>query len=190
MNQNEVIKQYADEIPKEVRAVINGLSEDIRMAIIVGLLKNEKATFTDLKKLFDLKSSSLSYHLSLMQNGGLVDNIADLKESRSYYKATDIARLVLESLSDIVLGIITPRTRLKDLSVQTPADTRNTSGSYYIWKDAQDVWIVGSDDLHLPIQQHPSEDSSINLPQQEQSPSSIIPPPQTAAGIARRRIST
>jgi DNA-binding HxlR family transcriptional regulator len=185
MNQNKVIKEYADEIPKEVRDVINGLSEDIRMAIIVGLLKNEKVTFTELKKLFDLNSSSLSYHLSLMQDGGLVDNIVDLKESRSYYKATDIARLVLESLSNIVLGISTPTTRLRRLGVQP---LPSTSGLYNSGNNTGAL-INRPDDLRtVSIQQFPSEEgSSMNPPRAEQSSNPTIQSLQTAAN---RKISS
>lgn len=162
MSQNKAIKEYSSEIPREIRDAINGLSEDIRMAIIVLLLKKESVTYTELKRLLDLNSSSLSHHLSLMQDGGLVDNIVDLKESHSYYKATDIARSILESVSNIVLGISTPGIRLRDVGVQNPKDT---SGAFNPWTNVQ-LWTfeLEDDSRTSPAQQYPSEEGSSGIP--------------------------
>jgi DNA-binding HxlR family transcriptional regulator len=104
MNQND----HANEIPKEVRSVIKGLNNETRLAIIVVLMKNGKMTFSELKESLALNSSSLSNHLSILQDGGLVNNVLEWKEnSYSYYTPTDIANRVLESLFNIVVQ--TPR---------------------------------------------------------------------------------
>jgi DNA-binding transcriptional ArsR family regulator len=99
----DLISEYAGEIPKEVKSIIKALDDDVRLATIVALMKNTKMSFSELKNLFNLNSSSLSYHLTLLQNGGLVINFLELKgESHSYYSVTDLSKSILESLIDIV----------------------------------------------------------------------------------------
>jgi DNA-binding transcriptional ArsR family regulator len=102
MNRNNVLN-YASEIPEEIKSVIKGLDSDVRIAIIVILMKDAKLTFSELKQRLSLNSSSLSSHLSALQDGGLVNNFLEWNEkSYSYYMITDIAKAVLESLFDIV----------------------------------------------------------------------------------------
>lgn len=102
MNRNNV-SNYASEIPEEIKSVIKGLDSDVRIAIIVILMKEAKLTFSELKERLSLNSSSLSSHLSALQDGGLVNNFLEWNEkSYSYYMTTDIAKAVLESLFDIV----------------------------------------------------------------------------------------
>ena len=102
MNRNNVLN-YASEIPEEIKSVIKGLDSDVRIAIIVILMKEAKLTFSELKQRLSLNSSSLSSHLSALQDGGLVNNFLEWNEkSYSYYMITDIAKAVLESLFDIV----------------------------------------------------------------------------------------
>lgn len=105
MNQEvDNILQYANEIPGEIRSVIKGLNSETRLAIIVVLMKNGQMTFSELKKSLALNSSSLSNHLSILQDGGLVNNFLEWKNnSYSYYTPTDIAKRILESLFDIVV---------------------------------------------------------------------------------------
>jgi predicted transcriptional regulator len=66
MNRNNVLN-YASEIPEEIKSVIKGLDSDVRIAIIVILMKDAKLTFSELKQRLSLNSSSLSSHLSALQ---------------------------------------------------------------------------------------------------------------------------
>jgi DNA-binding transcriptional ArsR family regulator len=102
--ENKKVRQYATEIPREMKDTIKALDDDTRLAILIALMKNGRMTFTDLKKTFEINSSSLSHHLTLLQNGGLVDNSLEIskKESHSYYNTTDITKPVLKSLLDII----------------------------------------------------------------------------------------
>jgi ArsR family transcriptional regulator len=104
---NDKVSQYASEIPREIKSTIKALDDDTRLAIIVALMKNGRMTFTDLKKTFEVNSSSLSHHLTLLQNGGLVDNSLEIskKGSHSYYSTTDITESVLKSLFDTIVNV-------------------------------------------------------------------------------------
>src|SRR2546426_4050722 len=116
------------EIPSEVRFTIKGLGDDVRLATLVALMKKQQLTFTELKKILGVNSSSLSYHLSLLQDGGLVSNFVTAGDKlHSYYSSTELAESVLGSLYDIILGIpsedISAR---KQLTAQT-SETGTTS---------------------------------------------------------------
>lgn len=106
-----MIQQYASEVPRGVRSVFKALEDDSRVAIVVALMKNDKMTFTELKQLFDMNSSSLSYHLSILQDAGLVDNILQFgKEGHySFYSVTDMTKSTLESLYDNIIKVPVPR---------------------------------------------------------------------------------
>jgi DNA-binding HxlR family transcriptional regulator len=104
MDLGDNLPKYANEIPDEVKSVVRGLDSEVRLAIIVALMKNGRTTFSELKRLLNLNSSSLSSHLSILQNGGLIKNMLEWNEnSYSYYVATDIATKVLQSLFDVIM---------------------------------------------------------------------------------------
>lgn len=104
MNRNNNLSGYVSEIPDEIRSVIKGLDSETRIAIIVALMKNSKLTFSELKECLGLNSSSLSSHLSILQDGGLVINFLEWNEkSYSYYMITDLAKTILELLFGIVM---------------------------------------------------------------------------------------
>jgi len=105
----DLVNKYANEIPREAKSVIRALDDDIRLAIVVALMKHDNQSFSELKKLFDINSSSLSYHLSLLQDGNLVRNFIELKEDmRSYYSITDWTMSILESLLSIISNQVDP----------------------------------------------------------------------------------
>jgi len=110
---NNVVSQYAREIPSDVKNVIKALDDDNRVAIIVALMKNSRMTFTDLKKLFDIAPSSLTYHLSILQDGGLVHHYLEkpIEGSYSYYATTELVESLLGALYDNIM--MTPRTKFE-----------------------------------------------------------------------------
>jgi DNA-binding transcriptional ArsR family regulator len=129
MNQND----HVNEIPKEIRSVIKGLNNETRLAIIVVLMKNGRMTFSELKESLELNSSSLSNHLSVLQDGGLVNNFLEWKEnSYSYYTPTDIANRVLESLFNIVMQTpVSPKALLEQVIRRKTPQTIIKSVSRY-----------------------------------------------------------
>jgi DNA-binding transcriptional ArsR family regulator len=110
---NSIISQYAGEIPKDVKNVIKALNDDNRVAIIVALMKNSRMTFTELKKLFDIAPSSMTYHLSILQDGGLVHHYLEKPSegSYSYYATTELVETVLGALYDNIM--MTPITKFE-----------------------------------------------------------------------------
>jgi DNA-binding transcriptional ArsR family regulator len=102
-NKSSNIQNY---FPKEMKYVIKGLGDDVRLSIIEKLMKNTKLPYNEIKKQLGLNSSSLSYHLSLLQDGGLVNNFLEFKDnSHSYYKVTELTYDVLESLYRTVFSM-------------------------------------------------------------------------------------
>jgi DNA-binding transcriptional ArsR family regulator len=129
------VQEYSEDIPEEIKAVLKALDDDIRLAVIVALMKHEKITFSELKKLFDINSSSLSYHLTLLQDGGLVRNILSKTEdgSYSYYAVTEITEPILSSLYENIIQIpkyITKTENRIQADETRVADTKFRSGSF------------------------------------------------------------
>ncbi len=83
--------------------MIKALNDDARIAVIVVLMKHKQMSFTQLKEHLGLSASSLSSHLTILQNSGLVNNFLQRKEnSYSYYVTTDLAKSALSLLYDLV----------------------------------------------------------------------------------------
>jgi DNA-binding transcriptional ArsR family regulator len=134
---SNIVKQYSSEIPKEVKSVAKALDDDVRLAIIIALMKNSKMSFSELKRLLKVNSSSLSHHLSILQNGGLIDNLLELKKDRhSYYIATEISKSILESLFDIIV-----RPRRIGFEVHNSLKIEDKLGSYRYEKSSLEFMI-------------------------------------------------
>lgn len=119
---NALAKEFAKEIPEEIKYVVKALDEDIRVAIIVALMKQSRMTFSEIKKSFELNSSSLSYHLSILQEGGLIRNLIEKNDdgSYSYYTTTDITEPILSALHENIVQI--PKSILSAENI--PADDK------------------------------------------------------------------
>ena len=130
MSRTETISRYAKEIPDEVKSVITGLDDDIRLAIIVLLLKKSRLSFTQLKNELNIRSnSSLSHHLAILQDGGLIENRVVLGKDKhtSYYRALDLAIEILRSLFDVILS---PSSRSVDsLPISLATSSTKTIGA-------------------------------------------------------------
>jgi len=98
------IKQYSDEIPSEIKTLLKGLSNDDRLGILIALMKHGKMTFKEMKEKFDLHSSSLSNHLTVLQDGNLIENFYEKRDEKgfSYYDVTDIPEALFDSLFNIM----------------------------------------------------------------------------------------
>jgi ferritin-like metal-binding protein YciE/DNA-binding HxlR family transcriptional regulator len=105
LNNNKILF-YSKEIPEEIKYVVKGLDDDIRLAILILLMKNEKMAFTQLKNSLGINSSSLSLALSILQDGGLVKNLMEWNhKSYSYYVITNLAKSILQSLFDTIVKL-------------------------------------------------------------------------------------
>ena len=104
MDSNPEIKEYSDEIPFEIKTLLKGLSNDDRLGILIALMKNGKMTFKEMKEKFGFHSSSLSNHLTVLQDGNLVENFYEKRDEKgfSYYDVTDIPETVFGALFNIL----------------------------------------------------------------------------------------
>jgi len=94
---HDILESYAKRIPFEVRATLRGLDDDSRLGLVVAMLDDGKMTFNEMKTKFEMNSSSLSNHLSILQEGNLIQNFYEKNNNRvsSYYDVTDIAESML-----------------------------------------------------------------------------------------------
>ncbi len=98
-----VLESYAKRIPIEVRATLRGPDDDGRLGLVAAMLDQGKMTFTEMKTKFEMNSSSLSNHLSILQEGNLIQNFYEKNNNRvsSYYDVTGIAESLLHAILDI-----------------------------------------------------------------------------------------
>jgi len=104
MDFNSKLLEYSNEIPNEIKLLLKALSTDDRLGILLALMKNGRMTFSQMKTEFDLSASSLSNHLTTLQNGNLIENFYEKGTERafSYYDVTDIPEAFFDSLFDIM----------------------------------------------------------------------------------------
>ena len=103
---NEKIKEYADELPSELKRAVEALDDDLRQAIFFVLLKNGELSFTQIMTELEIPrkdSSILSHHLKILEKGALIKNKYAKKEgvdSHSFYDLTDFGEDLLDKLMD------------------------------------------------------------------------------------------
>ena len=126
------LKKYSEEIPLEIKSLLRGLSNDDRLGILLALMKSGKMSFKEMKEEFGLHSSSLSNHLTVLQDGSLIENFYEKQDEGrfSYYDVTDIPEMIFDSLLDIMYN---PIARTKDHSIETDKrlekETKTETGS-------------------------------------------------------------
>jgi len=105
---NTKIKEYADELPSELKRAVEALNDDLRQAIFFVLLKNGELSFTQIMTELEIPrkdSSILSHHLKILEKGALIKNKYAKKEgvdSHSFYDLTDFGEDILDSLMDTI----------------------------------------------------------------------------------------
>ncbi len=103
---NEKIKEYADELPSELKRAVEALDDDLRQAIFFVLLKNGELSFTQIMTELEIPrkdSSILSHHLKILEKGALIKNKYAKKEgvdSHSFYDLTEFGEDLLDKLMD------------------------------------------------------------------------------------------
>ena len=105
---NEKIKEYANEMPYELRRAMDALDDDIRLAIFFVLLKYGELPFSQIMKELEIPSeysSKLTYHIKKLQKGALIKNEYVKKEgidSYSFYDITEFGEGLLNNLIDTI----------------------------------------------------------------------------------------
>lgn len=119
----EKYKEYAENIPEEVRITIASLDNQIRQAILVLLSRNVELSFTDIQKELKLEKIKLNFHLKNLFSSALIDHYYRHEvgnQKYSYYSITQLGRRVLAYLiqafippSPITKGIVLQERYLK-----------------------------------------------------------------------------
>jgi len=101
---NKKIKEYANEMPLELRRAIEAINDDFRLAVFFVLLKHGEMSFSQIMAELEIPrkdSSILSHHLKILEKGALIKNEFAKKEgmdSHSFYNLTDYGEDVLNGL--------------------------------------------------------------------------------------------
>ena len=101
---NKKIKEYANEMPLELRRAIEAINDDFRLAVFFVLLKHGEMSFSQIMAELEIPrkdSSILSHHLKILEKGALIKNEFAKKEgtdSHSFYNLTDFGEDVLNGL--------------------------------------------------------------------------------------------
>lgn len=107
--ENEKIKEYAGELPTELRRVIDALNSDIGLSIFFVLFKYGEMSFSQIMSELDIPSnhsSKLTYHIKKLQKSALVKNEYIKKEnvgSYSFYDITEFGEGILNNLMNAIL---------------------------------------------------------------------------------------
>lgn len=97
------IEEYTDEMPAELRRVIDAINSNIGLAVFLLLYKKGETSFTEIMNEFEIKNSStLTYHIKKLQKSSLVKNVYVNKgDWYSYYDVTEFGECVLENMMNI-----------------------------------------------------------------------------------------
>lgn len=105
---NDKIKEYANEMPKELRLAMGALDDDIRLAIFFVILKYGELSFSEIMKELEIppeQSSKLTYHIKKLQKGAMIENEYLKKEgvdSHSFYDITEFGEGLLNNLMNTI----------------------------------------------------------------------------------------
>lgn len=101
---NKKIEEYANEMPLELRRVVDALNDKLRLAIFFVLLKYGELSFSQIMNELEIPqeySSKLTYHLKKLEKSALVKNEYAKKEGAegySFYNLTEFAEELLNGL--------------------------------------------------------------------------------------------
>jgi hypothetical protein len=106
--ENEKIKAYANEMPGELRRVIDALNNDIGLAAFFVLFKYGEMSFSQIMHELDIPSnysSKLAYHIKKLQKSALVKNEYIKKENLdtySFYDVTEFGEGIINNLMNAI----------------------------------------------------------------------------------------
>lgn len=108
----EKVQQCLVEIPKEIRNAIKAISDDTRLAIFIILLKKGELSFSQILERLGLNSSTLSHHLKILTEAGLIENYYSKKPGIDEYSFYNTTSFGTDFLTDIVQVLdVTPKIR-------------------------------------------------------------------------------
>lgn len=98
------IKQYAEEMPIELRRSIEALSDEVRLGIFFVLFKYGEMSFSEIRNKLEIpakNSGYLAYHLKKLEKSALIRNDYSKKSgvtNHSFYDVTEFGERFIEGL--------------------------------------------------------------------------------------------
>lgn len=98
------IKQYAEEMPIELRRSIEALSDEVRLGIFFVLFKYGEMSFSEIRTKLEIpakNSGYLAYHLKKLEKSALIRNDYSKKSgatNHSFYDVTEFGERFIEGL--------------------------------------------------------------------------------------------
>ncbi len=98
------IKQYAEEMPIELRRAIEALSDEVRLGIFFALFKYGEMSFSQIREKLEIPtrdSGYLSYHLKRLEKSALIRNDYSKKSGitgHSFYDVTEFGERFVDGL--------------------------------------------------------------------------------------------
>lgn len=111
----EKYKEYAENIPEEVRITIASLDNQIRQAILVLLSRNVELSFTDIQKELKLEKIKLNFHLKNLFSSALIDHYYRHEVGNQKYSYYSISQLGKRVLVYLIQAFIPPSPIAKDI---------------------------------------------------------------------------
>ncbi len=87
--------------PPELKRAINAIDNEIRMQLVVELLKKDELSYTQLLNILNIRKGSLTHHLIELAKGTLIRNYAKeevTSEYESFYSLTRFGEFFIDTL--------------------------------------------------------------------------------------------
>ena len=138
---NKRIKQYAEEMPIELRRAIGALSDEVRLGIFFAMFKYGEMSFSQIRKELEIPTNSsgyLSYHLKKLENSALIKNDYSKKTgitNYSFYDVTEFGEKFIDGLMKSIEIDYSLKEKLETLKLPSNAtgfsghDMANIDGS-------------------------------------------------------------
>ncbi|HDL01772.1 MAG TPA: hypothetical protein ENH23_06025 [candidate division Zixibacteria bacterium] len=98
--------ELLNKVPKILRDALSSLGDESRQAILITLLINDEASYSNLLRELDFNdSSTLNYHLKLLLESGLITKIYERREGtrdQSYYTPTEFGQNFFDKLMRVI----------------------------------------------------------------------------------------
>lgn len=102
-NGSKESESFFSRIPYPVRSAIEGLSNEVRQAIVVLLGDKNRLRFSELQELLGLTKPDLAFHLNALMKSGLVSHLFDeypSDEGHAYYCLSEIGEGLLHAIEE------------------------------------------------------------------------------------------
>ena len=121
--------------PNEIKEAVSALDNERRWRIVELVQDNEELAYTELLRILDVRKGSLTHHLNILMEGGILDNYSKGGFGgpySSYYRLSRFGRDFLAGLLSSVEFTIYPRT----YTVREPLHIKPSSPKDYASYDS------------------------------------------------------